>query len=380
MPDIATLPFEAMKWDFPEESSAGHVTALHPYPARFIPAIPRQAVRALAPRKSVVLDPFAGAGTTLIEALKAGHTAVGIDVNHLAHLLQAVYTTPLTDAEWRSLIALAQTPVHDSELGDDELRSVRARIPRLDHWFSIGAIHAIGSFIRQVKSSVLSERAQRVALFALSRVVVRLSRQESDTQYRAVKPDITTKKAAHSVLSSLQECVSQLPNYHAQLAATDCQLRLGDARDSTTWAELPKVDLVVTSPPYPNAYEYWLYHKYRMFWLDVDPLWSRAREIGARPFYSGTGKLSADDFRQDMRAVLEHIDSRSSEDCRQLWVVGDGIVKGEIVPTGDIICAAAEELGWTPVQRQVRKLARRRSSFQGIGRMKEEEVILLGRA
>ena len=50
--------------------------------------------------------------------------------------------------------------------------------------------------------------------------------------------------------------------------------------------ELPyKFGLVITSPPYPNAYEYWLYHKYRMYWLGEDPLAVRRAEIGARPHY-----------------------------------------------------------------------------------------------
>ena len=41
----------------------------------------------------------------------------------------------------------------------------------------------------------------------------------------------------------------------------------------------------MTSPPYPNAYEYWLYHKYRMYWLGMDPIAVRQQEIGARPHY-----------------------------------------------------------------------------------------------
>ena len=45
---------------------------------------------------------------------------------------------------------------------------------------------------------------------------------------------------------------------------------------------------LVTSPPYPNAYEYWLYHKYRMYWLGFDPIPIRENEIGARPHYFKT--------------------------------------------------------------------------------------------
>ena len=47
-------------------------------------------------------------------------------------------------------------------------------------------------------------------------------------------------------------------------------------------SDIPRrVGLVITSPPYPNAYEYWLYHKYRMYWLGLDPIAVKKQEIGA---------------------------------------------------------------------------------------------------
>ena len=32
------------EWDFPKEGSSDDITALHPYPGRFIPAIPAHAI------------------------------------------------------------------------------------------------------------------------------------------------------------------------------------------------------------------------------------------------------------------------------------------------------------------------------------------------
>ena len=65
------------------------------------------------------------------------------------------------------------------------------------------------------------------------------------------------------------------------------------------------VGLVVTSPPYPNAYEYWLYHKYRMWWLGFDPLAVKASEIGARAhFFKGSNSHTADDFKRQMTDIM----------------------------------------------------------------------------
>ena len=41
------------------------------------------------------------------------------------------------------------------------------------------------------------------------------------------------------------------------------------------------VDLVVTSPPYGNANDYHLYHRFRLFWLGADPRLLAAMEIGS---------------------------------------------------------------------------------------------------
>lgn len=66
--------FRATDWRF-RSSSGGR--DIHPYPARFIPEIPRAAIRILRQPK-VVLDPFCGAGTTLHEALQRP----SLDVRH----------------------------------------------------------------------------------------------------------------------------------------------------------------------------------------------------------------------------------------------------------------------------------------------------------
>ena len=45
-------------------------------------------------------------------------------------------------------------------------------------------------------------------------------------------------------------------------------------------------DLVVTSPPYPNAYSYHLYHRSRLIWLGYDPERFKKIEIGSHRKYS----------------------------------------------------------------------------------------------
>ena len=61
--------------DLPERERTKHVHRLHPYLGKFIP----QLVEALIDRYfrvgEHVLDPFAGSGTTLVQALESGFDA-----------------------------------------------------------------------------------------------------------------------------------------------------------------------------------------------------------------------------------------------------------------------------------------------------------------
>ena len=77
--------------DLPERERTKHVNRLHPYLGKFIP----QLVEALLLRHlpaGRVLDPFAGSGTTLVQALESGYDATGADVAPFNCLLMRVKT------------------------------------------------------------------------------------------------------------------------------------------------------------------------------------------------------------------------------------------------------------------------------------------------
>src|ERR1700752_3595814 len=84
-----------VNWNFDEvPNSALH--SIHPYPAKFIPNIPRALINSLPiPEGSIILDPFCGSGVTLTEAQDAGIESLGVDLNPIACLLSRVKTNPL---------------------------------------------------------------------------------------------------------------------------------------------------------------------------------------------------------------------------------------------------------------------------------------------
>src|SRR6185437_6981584 len=104
-------------------------------------------------------------------------------------------------------------------------------------------------------------------------------------------------------------------------------------RDARDLAPIPdaSLDSAVFSPPYPNAYEYWLYHKYRMYWLDHDPIAVREAEIGARPHYFKKNHQTEHDFERQMGdcfGLLARVMEPGSHAC---FVVGDSIIHGRLI-------------------------------------------------
>src|SRR5213595_1784464 len=76
--------------DLPERERTKHVHRLHPYLGKFIPQLVEALLARYLSRGGHVLDPFAGSGTTLVQALESGIDATGVDVSAFNCLLMNV--------------------------------------------------------------------------------------------------------------------------------------------------------------------------------------------------------------------------------------------------------------------------------------------------
>jgi len=63
------------------------------YPARFSPSFASTAVQLFSKPGDLILDPYMGGGTTIIEAMVAGRRVIGADLNSLAVFVSVVVFT-----------------------------------------------------------------------------------------------------------------------------------------------------------------------------------------------------------------------------------------------------------------------------------------------
>ena len=93
----AGMPAELLAAIAAKEPVSGHTHNFYRYPARFSPIFVREVIRHFSRRGDVILDPFMGGGTSIVEALALGRKIIGVDLNTLAHFVSTVKTMPLSN-------------------------------------------------------------------------------------------------------------------------------------------------------------------------------------------------------------------------------------------------------------------------------------------
>lgn len=352
--------FASADWSFLADTARDR--AFHPYPARYVPALPRQVLELLEPGEGLVLDPFCGSGTTLVEARRRGLPSVGVDINPVACLISRVRTSTWAEgdgvAALRHRSALVAAALAATEVGDEF-----GDIPRLDHWFPDYAQVALSGAVRYVRSLPVEDPWRDRVAASVSAATVKVSRQDSDTRYAAIDKVGDQASVASALGSALARTATWLhTNAVTAPSSATVQVSTGDARRLSAVAD-ESVSVACFSPPYPNAYEYWLYHKYRMYWLGFDAVAVREAEIGARPHYSKKNGLTELDFAQQMGEVFDELARVQRPNAKMVVIVGDSTIGGRQIDNGALLSDVAASSGFTVDYQGARDIAMTRSSF-----------------
>ena len=362
----------AVDWNFPNRTAHNKIEGLHPYPAKFVTEIPRALLDILpVPTGTVVLDPFCGSGATLVESQRRGVPCIGIDINPIASLMARVKTAPI--------------PVGVEQAMEQVIKRARAYhidstpipiIPNLDHWFKRPIQSALAACTAAIAKA--SPEYRDILRLALSSIIVRVSNQDSDTRYAAVSKNVEREDVFAGFAASAHRII-------AALAARDYELVPATVIDADTLDVAPvdigrPVGMVITSPPYPNAYEYWLYHKYRMWWLGFDPLAVKQREIGARAHFFKRDHHTADHFTGQMAKTFALLRSVVITGGFVCFVIGRSKIHGQIIDNAAIIETVSTAAGFSPVFRVERSISPHRKSFNlSHAGIKTETLLVLRR-
>jgi len=314
----------------------------HTFPGRMHPAIARALVAASRPG-DVILDPFCGGGTVLVEAVAAGHAAIGVDASPLAVRLARCKSAVWGEPSRRRLVERARRLAARAA---ERARAARGeRLPGFDptrfapHVFR--EIHLLREGIEEERDAALAEALRLV----LSSILVKVSERRSETApSRAptrLAPGFSARLFAHKaeeLARGLEELARVVPP-----GTPPARVIEGDARTLPALGIAPPVHLVLSSPPYPGVYDYAEHHALRAAILGIDASSHAAREIGARRSARVAGARAR--WQKDLEAVLAGIAGLLAEDGTVVLLCGDGVLEDAAVRADESVAAAAKPAG-----------------------------------
>ena len=378
--------FRDLDWNFAYAKTDYLTHSLHPYPCKFIPQVPHQLIQDLSVPGNTVADIFCGSGTTLVEAIRADRNAVGVDANPLACLISIAKTTKLTADEIYELEEIRNRALTmgdvlcKSDWKTNKHYTSKASRPdsrSIHFWFNPGVTEELAE-IRAWCISLSSDSAKNFALAVFSSIIVAVSKQDSDTRYVRREKNVNAGdvflRFGRGLHSSLKASIA-----FGKECGGSTTTRVLNA-NVLTGPDIGQVDIVITSPPYPNAYSYHLYHMTRMLWLGMDQQKFKVEEIGSHRKYStnSANGATADTFRAEMRTVFLWLARHLCAEGYVCFVVGDSIIRGKKIDNASLIVDTAADCGYEKVARLQRTIQATKKAFNpSIGKIKEESILIL---
>lgn len=384
-PQDAFTSLRQLDWSFLDDETGFLAHDIHPYPAKFIPQIPGTLISLLSARGELVLDPFGGSGTTALEAVRLGRRAISVDANPLSALIGRAKTACIDRATLRELQGmysalasehqvLSQDPTHLIELYSKH----GPCIPNREKWFADSAFGEL-CLVKARIAALDTQAARDIGLVALSRIAIRASFQDSETRYKSVPRAIPVGETLRRYLKEFRLVIEAISDSEAVTRYGISRFLCADIRTLAA-NEVPdgSVDLIVTSPPYGNATDYHLYHRFRLLWLGFDPITLSRVEIGSHLKHQRENS-GFESYFADLRSAVITMARVLRPGRYAALVLGDSIYKGERHDAASRLAVTAEDMGFDACCYFTRSIHATKRSFAHAGRRATNERIIIMR-
>jgi len=228
-----------------------------------------------APRTSVVLDPFAGVGTTLLQAILRGYDAVGFEINPYPALVANTKTTSLAvdirvlEGKVRELKTISRSWPFLPPPAVEKPR-LKTKMPFFSPSIENQVLHAI-TFIRQIDNNLVRD-IFRTALGAVLVSVSNYSYEPSlGTRRSAGKRPVDEADFGKVLYLKCLEILEDIKLVKIEINDLNrigrANVIIGNFFKLNSLVRDKYVDLIVTSPPYLNNYHYVRNTRPQLYWL-----------------------------------------------------------------------------------------------------------------
>lgn len=298
---------ENIDWNFKRYRQYG-IDNIHWFPANFIPQIPSILIANLSKEESVILDPFCGSGTTLVEAARLGRICIGVDNNPLACLITEVKVNYISLTR---LINVSEEYEYLLAHHDRSLTKV-PDFPNKNKWFHKKTLEELGNILCLINREN-RKKIKKLLNMCFSAILKKCCSQRdhytyvADNMFPKQSEALVYIDARKLFVSQLRNTIDALLNFYDDMRIkkvdgrnilSKCKVYEEDARLLKSINDVT-IDLIVTSPPYVNVTDYTTGNRLSYYWHGLkDFNKSKEEEIGAR--WKRGRKNALDDYITDM--------------------------------------------------------------------------------
>lgn len=349
---------------------------LHTYPARMHPATARALVslcfetQNAAPK--VVLDPFCGSGTTMVEGRAAGLDVIGSDLNPLAVRIARAKIWACDKNrldEFRKVGAIISAATFEegkaARRADYEPRPIRvprgidpeAREEEIREWFAPHVRREL-EFVAAAIDELREEDDELAELFlvCLSSILIKCSKRNSDTSSKVVARNIGRGMPARWFGERVELMAEGLTDLYQEGASGSVRVLQHDARElQSAGIASASVGAIISSPPYVGTYDYVDHHRLRLAFLGLPFEHFEKSEIGARRRFKGRAQQATEEVYADFRSCLDQFHELLVPGGLMALMVGDSVAGVEPIWADellrDIAGARFKVLAWASQER-----------------------------
>ena len=340
----------------------------HRYPAKFIPQIVSRLVKKYTSKGDLILDPFGGCGTTLVESKVMCRPSVGVDINPVAALITQAKKTPIEPNKIEEQFLKLKEKI------DSFGRNTEVRVPeheRIDYWFKPEEKRKLAFLFSEI-SKIKNQDARDFFYCGFSNILKNCSiwlqksnKPTRDLKKKQVDSFVVFSRQVKAMLRGNTDFFNLLQKN--KCFKTPCKVYCADAR--ATPVKFNSVSLIVTSPPYVTSYEYADLHQLTALWFEYTKNLSDFRKRFIGTSYHNKKKLNLNStiaerikealekkhektaeevatYFSEMNQVFEEMKRILKKGARACIVIGNTSLKGVEILNAEVFVEQLQSLGF----------------------------------